>query len=147
MSNTISNSPASGSLRIHTKASQPRTSSNQSFQDKFRSGLRSGIDLTNSAVRQVVRPIPGSAALSASLSDAASNLDGSSRLSSVASTSASSSSLDGDVNSLQDEMVKKNHDMLEQQMRVSQITTLYNMESNLIKAMFDVLKTIGSNIR
>ncbi len=149
MPNTISNSPASGSLRIHTKASQPRTSSNQSFQDKFRSGLRSGVDLTNSAVRQVVRPIPGSAALSASLSDAAMSLDGPSKLNSLGSSSIASSSTspDGDINSLQDEMVKRNQDMLEQQMRVSQITTFYNAKSNLLKALFDVLKTIGSNIR
>lgn len=147
MSNTINNNPASGSLRVHTKASQPRTSSNQSFQDKFRSGLRSGIDLTNTAAKQVIRPIPGSAALSASLSSAASSLDGGSRLSTVSPSSSGAPSIDGDINSLQDEMVRKNHDMLEQQMKISHITTVYNMESNLIKAMFDVLKTIGSNVR
>ncbi|MCA9507353.1 MAG: hypothetical protein KC505_02900 [Myxococcales bacterium] len=146
--NSINNSSAGGSLRVHTKASQPRTSSNLSFQDKFRSGLRSGIDFGNNAIRQVIRPIPGSAALSASISDAASALGSASRLGGGhSSASPGVPPIDGDIDSLQDEMVRKNHDMLEQQMKISHITTVYNMESNLIKAMFDVLKTIGSNVR
>lgn|GEM_PF-2415857 len=146
MIKVMNNNPSNGALRIHTRASQPRTSSNLSFQDQFRGGLRAGVDLTNSAVKQVLRPIPGSAALSASLSDAAANLGSASKLD-ASSAANSNVSLDGDMNSLQDEMVKNNHEMLEQQLRVSQITTSYSTRSYTIKAMFDALKTIGSNIR
>lgn len=146
MLKVITNNPSNGSLRVHTRASQPRTSSNRSFQDQFRGGLRAGVDLTNSAVRQVLRPIPGSAALSASLSDAAANLGGASRLDGAAAANTNAA-IDGDMNSLQDEMVKNNHEMLEQQLKVSQITTSYSTRSYIVKAMFDALKTIGSNIR
>lgn len=135
----------SSALRMNTKASQPRTSSNRSFQDQFRSGLRGGIDLGNSAIRQVIRPLPGSAALSASLSQAAASLDGASGLNSNLDVGAAN--LDGSTNSLQDEMLKNNQEMLEQQMRVSQITTSFSTRSYIVKAMFDALKTIGSNIR
>lgn len=133
-----------GSLRINTRSTMPRTSSNTTFQEQFRSGLKSGIDLTNSALKNVAKPIPGSAALSASLSDAARNLSGGSRLDGGIS---SGGALDGDMNSLQDEMFKNNQDMLEQQVRVSQMTTVFNAKSNIIKAMYDALKNIGSNIR
>lgn len=149
MANLINGISKSGSLRVHTRATQPRSSSNQTFQEQFRSGLKSGIDLTNSALRQVGKPIPGSAALSATLSDAARSLSSGSRLDgSLGATNVSTSTAtDGDMGSLQDEMLRNNQDMLEQQMRVSQITTSYSTRSYILKAMFDALKTIGSNIR
>jgi len=134
-----------GSLRLNTGISKQRTSSNGSFQDHFRGGMRTGINLANNAVRQVLRPLPGSAALSASLSDAAANLNTSSRLDGASSTTGAT--LDGDMGSLQNEMVANNEQMLEQQLRVSQITTSYSTRSYILKAMFDALKTIGSNIR
>lgn len=136
---------SNGSLRINTRATQPKTSSNRTFQEQFRSGLKSGIDLTNSALRQVAKPIPGSAALSSTLSDAARSLSGGSKLDNTSSLSANP--IDGDMGSLQDEMLRNNQDMLEQQMRVSQITTSYSTRSYILKAMFDTLKSIGSNIR
>jgi hypothetical protein len=144
---SINSIGSNGSLRIHTRASQPRSSSNETFQEQFRSGIKNGIDLTNSALRQVAKPIPGSAALSASLSDAARNLGGASKLDTSISANSASSTLDGDPASLQDEMLRNNQDMLEQQMRVSQITTSFSTRSYILKAMFDALKTIGSNIR
>jgi hypothetical protein len=133
------------SLRLHTRASQSRTSSNQSFQEKFRSGLGTGVNLTNNAMRQILRPIPGSAALTASLSDAAASLNAPSSIGHI--NSASSTSLDGDNGALQDEMLKNNNDLLETQMRVLHMTTSINTRSHILKAMYDTLKTIGSNIR
>lgn len=142
---TINTIGSNGSLRIHTRASERRTSSNKTFQEQFRSGLGSGIDLANSALRQVAKPIPGSAALSASLSDAARNLSSSSKLSSSMNSSGVSS--DSDPSSLQDEMVRNNQDLLEQQLQVSQATTSFTIRSQLIRAYFEASKTIGSNIR
>lgn len=142
----IKNSMRNGSLRVHTRASQLVTSSNQSFQKHLRNGLGTGVSLTNNAVRQVLRPIPGSAALSASLSDAASSLNSSSSLSGI-NTLSSGSGIDGDSGSLQDELLKNNNEMLETQMRVLHATTSINTRSNIVKAMYDTLKTIGSNIR
>ncbi|HXW53711.1 MAG TPA: hypothetical protein VEL47_06370 [Myxococcota bacterium] len=136
---------SNGSLRINTRSNQPRTSSNRTFQEQFRAGLKSGIDLTNSAFRQVAKPIPGSAALSATISDAARSLNGGSKLDSFSSSATNPG--DGDINSLQDEMVQNNQDLLEKQVHVAQITTTYNARSNIVKAMFDTLKNIGSNIR
>ena len=145
---TINAIGSSGSLRIHTRASERRTSSNKTFQEQFRSGIGGGLDVVNSALRHVAKPIPGSAALSASLSDAARNLSGASRLDGGdVSASLGGTSLDADPASLQDEMLRTNQDMLEKQMRVSQITTTYSTRSYILKAMFDALKTIGSNIR
>jgi hypothetical protein len=144
MSARISPTNSNGSLRLNTRASQMRTSSNQTFQEQFRMGLKNGIDLTNSALRQVAKPIPGSAALSNALSDASRNLSIASRLDAAPSAT---SPLDGGINSLQDDMIKNNQDMLEKQMQVSQITTSYSTRSYILKAMFDALKTIGSNIR
>lgn len=145
MPSSINGFSPNGTLRMHTRTSEPRTSSNKTFLESFRSGLGSGIDLTNSALRQVAKPIPGSAALSASISQAALSLNSGSRLDSPAVTTATS--IDGDMGTLQDEMLRNNQDMLEQQMRVSQITTSYSTRSYILKAMFDALKTIGSNIR
>ena len=147
------------SVRVHTRASQPRTSSNLSFQEQFRSGLKTGIDLTNSAVRQIARPIPGSAAISASLSDAARSLAGPSSVggpnmnisSGVASVSGGLGGGGGsgpdDMGSLQDEMFKNNNDLLDKQLQVSQFTTTVMAKSNLMKAYFDALKAIGANLR
>lgn len=148
MPNPIDNHLNLGSLRMNTRASQPRSSSNQSFQEKFRSGLKTGIDVTNSAVRHVARPIPGSAALSASLSDAARSLGGPSSMGG-ASASLGGGSVGGtdDMGSLQDEMLKSNNDMLDKQLQVSQFVTSVTTRSYLIKSYFDALKTIGSNIR
>lgn len=143
--NSISSFGQNGSLRIHSRANQPRTSSNKSFQEQFRSGLGSGINLTNSALRQVAKPIPGSAALSASLSDAARSLAGPSSVDGASNISVNAS--EGDMGSLQSEMLRNNQDMLEQQVQVSRITTEYSTRSYILKAMFDALKTIGSNIR
>ena len=148
MTNPIDNHMNLGSLRMNTRASQPRSSSNQSFQEKFRSGLKTGIDVTNSAVRQVARPIPGSAALSASLSDAARSLGGPSSMGGAGS-SLGGGALQGsdEMGSLQDEMLKSNNDMLDKQLQVSQFVTSVTTRSYLIKSYFDALKTIGSNIR
>jgi hypothetical protein len=105
----------------------------------MRSGLKTSIDMTNNAIRPLIRPIPGSAALTASLSDAARSLG--------------SSQLDGgtiagdDMGSLQEEMLKNNNDMLDKQLQVSQFVTSVTTRSYLIKAYFDALKTIGSNLR
>lgn len=142
----VNGTSSNGSLRVHTRASQPRTSSNQTFQEKFRSGLGSGINLTNSALRQVAKPMPGSAALSATLSDAARNLTGASKLDGSGSA-MTNASVDGDMGTLQDEMLRNNQDMLEQQMRVAQITTAYSVKTNTLKAHTDTAKTIISNIR
>lgn len=152
MSGTISGINSNGSMRIHTRANQARTSANDTFQQQFKKGLGQGIGLTNSALRQVAQPIPGSAALSASLNDAARSLNGPSSLGGLSSGGgsggiSSTSALDGDMGSLQDEMLRNNQDMLEQQVRVSKITTEYSTRSYILKAMFDALKTIGSNIR
>jgi hypothetical protein len=148
MPSSVNRINSNGSLRIHTRATQPRTSSNRTFQEQFRSGLKDSIDLTSSALKQVAKPILGSAALSATFSDAARNLNVGNKLDSLTSASAlTSPNLDGDMNSLQDDMVRNNQDMLEQQMRVSQITTSFSTRSYILKAMFDALKTIGSNIR
>lgn len=141
----ISRLNANGSLRIHTSASQPRTSSNRTFQEQFRGGLGQSIDLTSSALRQIAKPIPGSAALSASLSDAARSLAGSSRLDS--SGNVAHAATNGDMDSLQNEMVRNNQELLEQQVRVGQITTTAQVQSNTVKAYFDAAKGIGSNIR
>lgn len=146
MTNLINGISTNGSMRINTRASQPRTSSNKTFQEQFRSGLKNGIELSNNTLKAVGRPIPGSAALSATLSDAARSLAGASKLDGI-STDLANASVDGDINSLQDEMLRNNQDMLEQQLRVSQITTNYSTRSYIMKAMFDALKTIGSNIR
>lgn len=135
-----------GNLRINKGVSQPRTSSNQTFQEKFRAGMKNGIDLTNSALRQVTKPIPGSAALSATLSDAAKNLGGSSRLDGGTAGLATATA-DGDMGALQDAMARKNEDLLAQQMRVSMETTTYTTQSNILKAYFDASRAIGSNIR
>ena len=143
----IKNNLRNGSFRIHTRKSQSRTSSNTSFQDRFRSGLGTGVNVTNNALRQALRPIPGSAALSASLSDAAASLNGPSSLSNIGSSSSGGIGVDGDMNSLQDEMLKSNNDMLDTQMRVLHATTSINTRSHIVKAMYDTLKTIGSNIR
>lgn len=160
MSNSIDNQINHGSVRVNTRASQPRSSSNLSFQDQFRSGLKTGIDLTNSAVRQIARPIPGSAAVSASLSEAARSLGGPSSVSGLSGSVGGSlgSSLGGsagsgmgsgsdDMGSLQDEMYKNNNDLLDKQLRISLETTTMTTKSNLMKAYFDAAKTIGSNLR
>lgn len=136
-----------GSLRVHTRANQPRTSSNKTFQDQFRGGLRSGVDLTNSALRQVGKPIPGSAALSASLSDAAQSLSQPSSLDGSGKGLSSSASVNGDMDSLQNEMVRNNQELLEQQVKVSHMSTVYNAQSNLIKAYHDAQKNIAANLR
>jgi len=139
---------------VNTRASQPRSSSNQSFQDQFRSGLKTGIDLTNSAVRQIARPIPGSAAVSASLSEAARSLGApssvsgglASSLGGITGTNSVGTGTD-DMGSLQDEMYKNNNDLLDKQLRISLETTTMTTKSNLMKAYFDAAKTIGSNLR
>ena len=136
---------SNGSMRINTRLAQPKTSSNRTFQEQFRAGLKNGVDVTNSAFRQVAKPIPGSAALSATISDAARNLSGASKLEDLNSI-ATAPAGDGDINSLQDEMLRNNQDMLEQQMRVSLMTTTFTTRSNTIKAWFDALRQIGSNI-
>jgi hypothetical protein len=142
---TISGSNSFGSLRIHTRASQPRTSSNHTFQEQFRHGLKSGVDLTNSALRQVAKPIPGSAALSATLSDAARNLSEGNKLDGGLSNGAING--DGDMSSLQEDMARNNQELLTQQIRVAYETTTSTTKSNMVKAIFDALKSIGSNIR
>src|SRR5579871_1246875 len=130
---------SNGSLRINTRSTQTRTSSNQTFQEQFRLGLKNGIDLTNNAFQKVATPIVGSAALSATLSDAARSLTGK-----VGGLESSSSPLasnpgDGDIKSLEAEMQLHNQEMLEEQMRISQITTSYSTRSYILKAMFDAL--------
>jgi len=150
MANSIDNIINHGSVRVNTRASQPRSSSNQSFQDQFRSGLKTGMDLTNGAVRQIAGPIPGSAAISASLSEAARGLAGPSSVSGGLSGSLGSSGASGasdDMGSLQDEMYKNNNDLLDKQLRISLETTTMTTKSNLMKAYFDAAKTIGSNLR
>lgn len=144
--NHIKNHLHKGSIRVNTRASQPRTSSNQSFQEKFRSSVGAGLNLTNNAMARVLRPLPGSAALTASLSDAASSLSSSSSLSGM-NNDLTSRLQDNDTGSLQDEMLKNNNDLLETQMRVLHATTAMNTRSHIVKAMYDTLKTIGSNIR
>jgi hypothetical protein len=136
-----------GSVRINTTTSQPRTSSNNTFQEHFRSGIGSGLNLANSALKQIAKPIPGGAALSASLSDAARSLSINNKFEGGLSASSANIAPDSDPASLQDEMLRTNEDMLEQQMRVAQITTSYSTRSYILKALFDALKTIGSNIR
>lgn len=144
----IKNNISNGSIRINTRASQPRTSSNSSFQDKFRAGLSTGVNATNSALQHVIRPIPGSAALTATLSNAAANLNSPSSLNNTSAGGAPGTlSLDGDMGSLQDEMLRSNNEMLDTQMRVLHATTSINTRSHIVKAMYDTLKTIGSNIR
>lgn len=149
MANSIDNIINHGSVRVNTRASQPRSSSNQSFQDQFRSGLKTGIDLSNSAVRQIARPIPGSAAISASLSEAARGLAGPSSVSGGLSGAlgGSGGAASDDMGSLQDEMYKNNNDLLDKQLRISLETTTMTTKSNLMKAYFDAAKTIGSNLR
>lgn len=142
----IKNGMRNGSLRVHTRASQLPTSSNQSFQKHLRNGLGTGVNLTNTAVRRALGPIPGSAALSASLSEAASTLSSSSSLGGI-NASSGGSGVDADSSTLQDELLKNNNEMLETQMRVLHATTSINTQSNIVKAMYDTLKTIGSNIR
>jgi len=142
----ISGISSRGAIRVNTHASQPRTSSNATFQEQFRSGLKNGIDVTNNALRQVAKPIAGMPALSAAISDAALNLTSGPGLNSAA-TSANNGILDGDINSLEDTMRINNEDLLLKQMRVAEITTSYSTRSNILKAFFDALKAIGTNIR
>lgn len=139
---TISSGPT-GSFRVNTRTAQPRSSSNKTFQEQFRSGLGNGLDVANSAFKMLTKPIPGAASLSATLSNAARGLAGPSGLGEPLSNSL----IDPDGNSLQGEVLKNNQDLLEQQLRVSQITTSFSTRSNILKALFDTLKTIGSNIR
>jgi hypothetical protein len=136
---------SNGSLRINTSTSQPRTSSNRTSPEQFRNVISQGIDVTGTALRHIAKPIPGSAALSASLNDAARSLAGSSRLeSSGAGTPAATS---GDMDSLTNEMARNNQELIEQQIRVGQITTDAQVKTNSWKAYFDTAKNIGSNIR
>lgn len=133
-------------LRLNTNASYPRrTSSNTSFNEKLRAGLKSGIDLTGSALRHIAQPIPGSAVLSSSISETAKNLS----TSSLGFNNASNipESVNGDINSLQDDMHKRNQEMLAQQIRVSQETTSQNAKSNLIRAYYDTGKAIAQNLK
>jgi hypothetical protein len=134
-----------GSFRLNTRTAQPRTSSNKTFQEQFRGGLKSGIDISNSAFRQITRPIPGASSLSASISQAAQNLSGPSSLD--GGTELANAIVDGDAGSLQGEVLKNNQDMLEQQLKISQITTMFSTRSNILRTVFETLKTIGSNIR
>jgi hypothetical protein len=151
MGDSINNQVNHGSVRVNTRASQPRSSSNADFPELLRQGLKQGLDVTHTAVRHVTRPIPGSAAISASISEAARSLGGPSGLS--GSSSLASGSVGGfgsgsdDMGSLQDEMLKNNNDMLDKQLQVSQYVTGVTTRSYLIKAYFDALKTIGSNLR
>lgn len=135
-----------GSLRINSGLSQLRTSSNQSFQEQFRSGIKSGVELTSSALGHVAKPIPGMAALSASLSDAARSLSTNNKLDSGISSS-NPSTMNGETNLLEDEMVKNGQDLLREQMRVAQITTELQVKSNLVKSWTDTSKRIGENMR
>ena len=134
-----------GSLRIHTRANQLRTSSNHTFHEKIRHGVGSGINFANSALQRVGARVPGTPALSATLSDAARSLSGPSSVDGISSGVNATS--DGDMGTLQSEMLRNNQEMLEQQVQVSRITTEYSTRSYILKAMFDSLKTIGSNIR
>lgn len=137
---------SNGSMRINTSASSARTSSNKSFNDQFRSGLKSSVDLGNNMVGKLGRNIPGGAMLSASLSDASRNLGGPSSLSGVVD-SPQTGTLDASGEPLESQMKKENHNYLEQQMRISRMSTAFSTQSNIMKVMFDTLKTIGSNIR
>jgi hypothetical protein len=130
---------------MNTRATQPRTSSNATFQEQFRNGLKSGIDVTNNALRQVAKPIAGMPAMSAAISDVARNLTPTSSLDSSALTQ--NGLIDGDINSLEDTMRINNEELLLKQMRVAEITTSYSTRSNILKAFFDALKAIGTNIR
>lgn len=134
-----------GSLRINPRETQPRTSSNATFQEQFRSGLKNGIDVGNSALRQVAKPIAGMPALSAAINDVARNLTKGPGLEN-ASTS-NNGLLDGDITSLEDTMRINNEELLLKQMRVAEITTSFSTRSNILKAFFDALKVIGTNIR
>lgn len=147
---TMTNSVNFGGIRVNTRANTPRTSSNSSFRESMKSGMASGVSVANSALRQVTKPIPGGPALSATINDAARNLAAPSSLSGSSSANGpdlGTNAADADIGSLQSEMLRNNQDMLEQQLRVSQITTDYSTRSYILKAMFDSLKTIGSNIR
>jgi hypothetical protein len=134
-----------GSLRINPRETQPRTSSNATFQEQFRSGFKNGIDVGNSALRQVAKPIAGMPALSAAINDVARNLTKTPGLENA--SISSNSLLDGDITSLEDTMRINNEDLLLKQMRVAEITTSYSTRSNILKAFFDALKVIGTNIR
>lgn len=144
--NNINSMGSNGSLRIHPRTNQFRTSFNKTFQEQFRGGVASGVNLTSSALKQVGGYIPGTAALSATLSGAARSMSGPSSVDGIASSSLNTSA-DSDMGSLQSEMMRNNQEMLEQQVQVSRITTEYSTRSYILKAMFDSLKTIGSNIR
>jgi hypothetical protein len=151
-----------GALKIRTNRTNERSSSNQSFNEKFRAGLKTGVDVGNTAVRNVLRPIPGSAVLSSSLSSAAASLGGPSSLSGLSNDMAPSiggalggmnnasgalGGVNGDIGSLQDEMVKNNNDLIEKQWAISQISTFFTTQTNMIKNLFETLKAIASNIR
>jgi hypothetical protein len=134
-----------GSLRIHTNSTRPRTSSNRTFQEQFKDGLKNGISLTDSALRQVTKPIPGSAALTASLSNAANNLNTGSKLD--GSNPSLPNTPGSDINSLEEEFVHTNQELLDKQIRLAQITTVYTTESNLVKTYFDTERNIIQNMR
>ncbi len=132
--------------RVSTRTSEPRTSSNRSFNEQVRTAMGNSINLVGKGVNSLVSPIPGAAILSASLSSAATNLTGSNTLHS-SNVGGTFTSADGDPASLQNKMIEDNNELLRKQMEVAQITTRYTAESNTIKALHDAQKNIGSNIR
>ncbi len=146
MANLNGLSTSGGHLRINTRAMEKKTSSNQSFNEQIRSGIREGLGLGSSAIRQVASRIPGGAQLSASLSEAANKLSPSSSLG-FSPEAGGDDLLDMGATGSQDDLVKNNKDMLDKQMKVSQITTSFSTKSYILKALFDSLKTIGANIR
>lgn len=137
---------SNGSLRVNTRAMEKKTSSNQSFNEQLRLGIKDGLGLANNALRQVATRIPGGAQLSASLSETAHKLSPSNSLGLMAEGNDDFLPTNGNAG-LQDDLVKNNKEMLEKQMKVSQITTSFSTKSYILKAFFDSLKTIGANIR
>lgn len=154
------NSGANGSLRINSRATQGRSSSNLAFKDSFRAGIKNGIEVTNSAIKQFGPALPGSAALTASLSDAARQLNSGSRLDGVAGAAAgavvggtvSGASVgpiagETDFASMQEQMSASNREMLAMQYQMAEESNKFTTASNVIKVRSDTNKTIGSNIR
>lgn len=135
-----------GSIRLNTSIATPRTSSNFTATEGFRHGLGNVSGMAGSVVRNTLPRVPGTAALSASLSETAANLStggGGLRNSGLPGTAG----IDTDLQSLQDEMYRKNQELIMQQVKVGQETTAIGAQSAITKAWQDVQKNIISNIK
>ena len=135
-----------GSLGINTRAMEHKTSSNRSFNEEYRASLKNGTQVFSSALRSIAMNIPGGAQLSASLSQAARNLNSSGPVSGSINEPSLDSSINSDYDVNSSNMALNNEDLLNKQTEIGQITAKYTVLSSIIRAKFEMLKTIGANI-